>query len=216
MGTAFARLAHRLLQRRLPRVQDLDRPREDADLGLDVRDLRPPLLVRVALAAEGVDVALEVVAPEHGLPRKGLDEALLLVHLKFGSSKVYSSSIPSKSHLLLHGRDLSPRVVESLGRRLLLPRDDGRLLPEEGQLVHRGIAGDVALLGHVVYLGVGRLDFLLDLSSRDRKRYSQSLAHKRLDTLTSAMSFCPRAGRFVTLTRLSTTFFFDVISLGSF
>ena len=34
--------------------------------------------------------------------------------------------------------------------------------------------------------------------------------------LTSVMSFCPRAGRLVTLVRLSTTFFLEDISLGSF
>ena len=44
----------------------------------------PPLLVGVALAAERVDVPLEVVATQHCLPGEGLHQALLLVHLKSG------------------------------------------------------------------------------------------------------------------------------------
>ena len=36
------------------------------------------------------------------------------------------------------------------------------------------------------------------------------------NTLTSVMSFCPSAGRLVTLMRLSTIFFLEAISLGSF
>ena len=53
--------------------------------------------------------------------------------------------------------------------------------------------------------------------NKDSKFWNHSTKNgSSYNPLTSVMSFCPRAGRLVTLMRLSTIFFLEAVSLGSF
>lgn len=103
----------RLHERLAASAQDLYGAREHAHLRAQVRHLRALLLVRIALAAQRVDVALEVVALQDGLAGELLDLLLL-----FGD-------------LLLDGVHLVARVVQLVRRRLLLAPDDGGLRGQE-------------------------------------------------------------------------------------